>query len=137
MHEQASLPEFFHFLGMSIIEASRERAVLRMHVPKGFRSPFQRVHGGAIAALIDTAFGVVVAAHLDTDDRTATHQINVNYVSFATEETLLATAHVLGMGRTAATVEGDVRTESGRLVAKALATFGVFPAKNDRSNRRT
>jgi acyl-CoA thioesterase len=123
---RATLPEFFHFLGMSVVEVSAQEAVLRMDVPKGFRSPYDRVHGGAIAALIDTAFGVVVAVRLGPSGRTATHELNVNYVSFATEHTLVATARVLGMGRTVATVEGEVRTDTGRLVAKALGTFGVF-----------
>jgi acyl-CoA thioesterase len=122
--------DFFRFLGMSIVEVSPEQAVLRMDVPREFRSPFDRVHGGAIAALIDTAGGAIVAVNLPPNGRTATHEINVNYVSFAAEHTLLCTARVIGMGRSVATVEAEVRTEAGRLVAKALGAFGVFPGKD-------
>ena len=133
MRDPGNLPEFFHFLGMSVVEASAEQVVLRMNVPKGFRSPYDRVHGGAIAALIDTAFGAAVATRLGPSGRTATHELSVSYVSFAAEHTLVATARVLGMGKTVATVEGEVSTDDGRLVAKALGTFGVFRREARRS----
>lgn len=129
MQAPVTLPEFFHFLGMSPVELSQEQCTIRMDVPKAFRSPFDRVHGGAIAALIDTALGVAVAVQLGLNARTATHELSVSYISFAPEHTLLCTSRVLGMGRTVATVEGEVRTEDGRLVAKALGTFGVFRKK--------
>jgi acyl-CoA thioesterase len=129
MREPEPLPAFFHFLGISIVELSPEQTVLRMDVPREFRSPYDRVHGGAIAALIDTASGTIVALNLPPTDRTATHEINVNYISFASEHTLLCTARVLGMGRSVATVEAEVRTEAGRLVAKGLGAYGVFPGK--------
>ena len=126
MHIHAALPEFFHVLGMSVVETSPERAVLRMDVPTWFRSPFDQVHGGAIAAFMDTTFGAALAAKLSPQDRMATHELNVNYLSFAREHTLLCTARVLAMGQAVATVEGEVETEAGRLIAKALGTFGVF-----------
>jgi acyl-CoA thioesterase len=129
MQPAEKLPEFFDYLGMSVVEATNEQVVVRMDVPKGLRSPYDRVHGGAIAALIDTAFGIAVHCNLPPGDRTATHELNVNYISFAKEHVLLCTARVLGMGRTAATVEAEVRGDGGRLVAKSLGTFGVFRGK--------
>ena len=57
---------------------SPERAALRMVVPKWFRSPFDLVHGGAIAVLMDTTFGGSLAAKLGPQDRMATHELNVS-----------------------------------------------------------
>ena len=54
------LPAFFDYLGMSVVRATPEEAVVRMQVPKELLSPFGPVHGGAIAALIDTAIGIAV-----------------------------------------------------------------------------
>jgi uncharacterized protein (TIGR00369 family) len=119
------LPDFFHYLGISIDRATSEEAVLRMQVPKGLLSPFGLVHGGAIAALIDTAMGVAVVCRLSPRDRTATHELNINYISFAKPPVVIATARVVRVGRTVAHAEAEARAEDGTLIAKALATFGV------------
>jgi uncharacterized protein (TIGR00369 family) len=92
MQPHTALPEFFHVLGMSVVETSPERAILRMDVPEWFRSPFDQVHGGAITAFMDTTFGAALAMQLGPKDRMATHELNVNFVSFAREHTLLCTA---------------------------------------------
>jgi uncharacterized protein (TIGR00369 family) len=122
----AALPDFFHYLGLSVERATPEKAVVRMQVPKGLLSPYGPVHGGAIAALIDTAIGVAVACRLTGGARTATHQLNINYISFAEKPVVIATARVLRLGRTVAHAEAEARSEDGALIAKALATFGVF-----------
>jgi uncharacterized protein (TIGR00369 family) len=124
------LPAFFPYLGMSVLRATSEEGVVRMQVPDVLRGPFGPAHGGAIAALIDTALGVAVACRMSPRDRTATHELNINYISFATEAVVIATARVIRMGQSVAHAEAEARTESGTLIAKALATFGVFRDKN-------
>jgi uncharacterized protein (TIGR00369 family) len=127
----AGLPAFFEYLGMTIACASPEEAVVRMQVPKQLLSPHGPVHGGAISFLIDTAIGIAVACRLAPGDRTATHELNVNYISFAARPVVIATARVLRLSRTVAHTEAEVRAEDGTLIAKALGTFGVFPRKRD------
>jgi len=122
----AELPEFFEYLGMSIERATAEEAIVRMQVPKQLLSPHGPVHGGAISALIDTAIGIAVVCRLEPGDRTATHELNINYISFAAKPVVIATARVLRLSRTVAHTEAEARSEDGTLVAKALGTFGVF-----------
>ena len=97
------LPQFFEYLGMSIERATAEEAVVRMQAPTQLLSPHGPVHGGAISALIDTAFGIAVVCRLQPGDRTATHQLNINYVSFSHIPVVIATARVLRLGRTGPT----------------------------------
>lgn len=124
---QVEMPEFFGYLGLTVLSAQPDEVAVRMTIPKGLYSPYGMVHGGAVAALIDTAFGIVVAANLPAGGRTATHELNINYISFSRGPILLCTARVLRLGRAVASVEGEVISEAGgALVAKALATFGVF-----------
>lgn len=120
------LPAFFDYLGMSVVRATAEEAVVRMQVPKELLSPFGPVHGGAIAALIDTAIGIAVACRMAHGDRNATHELNINYIAFSKEPVVIATARVLRLGRSVAHCEAEARSEGGELIAKALATFGVF-----------
>ena len=119
------VPDFMTALGLSIERTDEHEAVLRMDVPDGLMSPFGTVHGGAIAALFDTGLAVAIARHLDPRDRIATHNLNVSYVTFAREQRLRCRARVISLRTAVAIAEGEVLTEAGRLVAKAVGTFGI------------
>jgi uncharacterized protein (TIGR00369 family) len=124
---QSELPEFFGYLGLTVLPTAADDVAVRMTIPAGLYSPYGMVHGGAVAALIDTTFGIAVARQLPAGSRTATHELNINYISFSRGPTLRCTARVLRLGQAVASLEGEVISEAGgALVAKALATFGVF-----------
>jgi uncharacterized protein (TIGR00369 family) len=95
-----------------------------MDVAEPLLTPFGTVHGGSIATLCDTALAVAIARRLAPADRIATHNLNVTYVAFARERTLHCRARVVSLRRSIAVAEGEVEA-GGRLVAKALGTFGV------------
>jgi uncharacterized protein (TIGR00369 family) len=112
-------------LGLSIERADEHEALVRMQVPDALMSPFGAVHGGAIAALFDTGLAIAIARHLDAADRIATHNLNVTYVAFSREQVLLCRARVVSVRKAVAVAEGEVATDAGTVVAKALGTFGV------------
>jgi len=118
-------PAFMRVLGLAIEHADEEEAVLRMDVPDTLVTPFGTVHGGVIAALFDTALAVAIARRLPAPNRIATHNLNVNYVAFARDRLLRCRARVVSLRTTVALAEGEVLDGAGRLVAKALGTFGV------------
>ena len=118
-------PRFMELLGFGIERADEHEAVVRMDVPDDLMSPFGAVHGGAIAALFDTGLAIAVARRLGGADRIATHNLNVTYVAFSREQVLFCRARVVSLRKSVAVAEGEVATQSGTLVAKALGTFGV------------
>src|SRR2546426_11125286 len=121
----SAVPGFMALLGLTIEHADAEEAVVRMDVPDALMSPFGAVHGGFIAALLDTGFGIALHRRLDAADRIATHSLNVTYVAFSREQLLFCRTRVLSLRKAVAVVEGEVTTGDGTLVAKALGTFGV------------
>jgi acyl-CoA thioesterase len=121
-----SHPDFWRALGLAIVATGEEDAVVEMTSPDWAISPFGTVHGGAISMLCDTALAVAIARRLDgPEDRIATHQLTVSYTAFTTERLLRCHARLVSLTRTVAVAEGDVHDGTGRLVAKALGTFGV------------
>ena len=118
-------PAFMRVLGIAIEHADEEEAVLRMDVPETLVTPFGTVHGGVIAALFDTALAVAIARRLPAPERIATHNLNVSYVAFARDRLLRCRARVVSLRTTVVLAEGEVLDGAGRLVAKALGTFGV------------
>ncbi|MGH7820394.1 MAG: PaaI family thioesterase [Candidatus Binatia bacterium] len=129
--EQArELPAFFPALGITVEEIGEARVVVRMDVPDHFYTPYGAIHGGVVAAVIDTVGGMVVAMKLGPADRTATHSLNVSYTSFVRERSCRCIGRLLAMARSTATVELEVVREDGTLAAKALGTFGIYRNKN-------
>ena len=118
-------PDFMAVLGLAVAHADEREAVMRMDVPDSLMSPFGEVHGGVIAALFDTGLALAVVRRLAQGDRIATHNLNVSYVRFSRERRLLCHARVVSLRRSVAVAEGEVVTDGGTLVAKALATFGI------------
>jgi uncharacterized protein (TIGR00369 family) len=121
----SQFPDFWRALQLSIEESDGQGVVVCMDVPDALMSPFGAVHGGAIAALVDTALAVAIARRLAPEDRIATHNLNVSYVAFATEQRLRCRARVVSLRRSIAVAEGEVMTAAEVLVAKAVGTFGV------------
>jgi uncharacterized protein (TIGR00369 family) len=82
------------------------------------------VHGGAIAALIDTSACAAVWSLAETT-RSATVALSVNYVKAAIKVDLIASAKVREKGRTIASLTVDVHDARGQLIAHGLVTYKI------------
>jgi uncharacterized protein (TIGR00369 family) len=130
LHESNTARQF----GFKLEAAEPGRAVLRMLVAARHKQVHGVVHGGILAALADTAGGLATYMVVPRGTRVATVEMKINYLEPVERGTLRAEAKVLRRGRNLAIVECDVRDEE-RLVAKALMTFSIGPAKEKRRRR--
>ena len=81
-------------------------------------------HGGFIATLLDSVMGRDAGRSAPPNHYVVTAQLNVNFIRPGWEgEILLASALIRHKGRKTAVAQGEVRTESGALVATGSATF--------------
>src|SRR5258706_16064597 len=85
-----------------------------------------RVHGGPIFSLADHASGWAAYSSLEPNEQCATLEMKINYIASLHNEDCLAEARVIHKGRTSIVFEAEIKTETGRLVAKTLATFIVL-----------
>jgi uncharacterized protein (TIGR00369 family) len=117
---------FGQLLGFQAMEAQRGRVVLRMPYAEHLLQSLGRVHGGALFALADHASGWAAYTTLEPDERCATLEMKINYIGAVHNETCVAEASVVHRGRTSIVVEAAVKSATGRLVAKTLATFIIL-----------
>jgi uncharacterized protein (TIGR00369 family) len=117
----------FHF---ELAQAEHGRVVMRMRVAALHRQIHGVVHGGIMAALIDTAGGLATYMALPPGRRAATIELKINYLEGVERGTILADARVVRIGRHIAVVHCDAHDQRGRLVATALMTFFVGPFGN-------
>ncbi|MEX3014796.1 PaaI family thioesterase [Gymnodinialimonas hymeniacidonis] len=84
-------------------------------------------HGGVHATLLDTAMGYAGCFTGDPDAKqmALTLSLNVNYLSRPSEACtrLIATARMTGGGRSTFFAEGEVREETGELIATGTGVF--------------
>ena len=89
------------------------------------------VHGGAIAALMDTVGAAASASAANMDEVTggATISLTISYVAAAEGADLVAEAVVIQRSKRQTVSDISVRTNDGTLVAKGMVTSRIFTAK--------
>ena len=137
---------FLAQLGVSLIERRDGYAQLAMTIAESHLRTRGIAHGGVIASLLDTAMGVAVSTKVPEGCFPVTAQLNVNFIRPAWNgEGLNILGEVRHSGRTTAVATGEIRTESGVLVATSSGTFSfvsnpdpeseLLPRKEDPSNQ--
>jgi uncharacterized protein (TIGR00369 family) len=117
----------FHQMRCEQAEPEAQRVVLRMpmrpELERGGGSG--QWHGGAIAALIDTAGDYALA--LVVGGGVPTINFRTDFLRPASNTDLLATATIRRAGRTIGVVDVDVHDGDGRLVAVGRGCYSARP----------
>lgn len=117
--EELPLPPALRTLDITPVEAEPGRVSFTM-VPSEFHlNPFGLVHGGVLAALIDTAMGCAVHSLLPVGAGYVTSELNVRFLRAAGLATgaLVCTGEVVKPGRRSMVVQARVTDDSGREIA--------------------
>jgi uncharacterized protein (TIGR00369 family) len=106
-------------LGIELVDLSPDRAELRLPWSPRLATIGEVVHGGAIAALLDTAGMAAAWSDDHVPDKTAgsTVSMNVNYAAAAVASDLTAEATVVRRGRSLCFCEVKVTDAEGQVVA--------------------
>lgn len=113
------------FLGFAVESARHGRVVLRLDVRPHHKQLNGVVHGGIIAAFADTASGMAAYTVVPPGTAVATVELKINYLEAVPGGRIKADARVLRAGRNFIAVECEVLDGTGKLMAKALLTFGA------------
>lgn len=123
----AAMP-FSMNLGMEVEDLSEGYAKLRLHFKAENTTAANALHGGAIASLIDTtgAMAAWTTAEIATPKYFgSTVGVNVNYLSGAIGEDILAEGHILKRGKEIIYSDVRVTNESGKLLAQGTVTYRI------------
>lgn len=118
---------FVATLGLRLESATDGAATVRLPFNLSILNaggPQVPIHGGAIAALIDTAACAAVWTMPETRN-SATVSMTVNYTGPGVASDLIAEAQVRRKGRRLASVSVEVRDNSGALIADGLVTYKI------------
>jgi uncharacterized protein (TIGR00369 family) len=113
------LPPALRTLDISPLEAEPGRVSFTLTPSEFHLNPFGLVHGGVLAALVDTAMGCAAHSLLPVGAGYVTSELNVRYLRAAglATGTLLCTGEVVKPGRRSMVVQATVTDDSGREIA--------------------
>jgi uncharacterized protein (TIGR00369 family) len=112
-------------LGFRLHSIARGGAVLFMDVQARHRQMQGVVHGGILAALVDTASAIAAYTAVPPGTAIATVELKINYLEAVARGRIRAEARVLRAGRNFVVTECEIFDGEGLLAAKALLTFGA------------
>jgi uncharacterized protein (TIGR00369 family) len=122
-------PHFAGLLGLRIDTLRVGWCRMRMPFRPELTQPAGMVHGGAIAALVDTSLVPAVGTSYRPGTAYATIGLQVQYLGAASDgDDLVAVGWVTRTGRAVAFGRAEVATASGQPVASGSLTFRIGPA---------
>jgi len=115
------------YLGMEVLEATKDSVVMRMPVDRRTHQPAGLLHGGASVALAESAASLGTQLNVDAATQQAVGiEINANHIKSVTSGFVVATATPVHRGHT--TMVWDIRIvdESNKLVCISRCTVGII-----------
>jgi acyl-CoA thioesterase len=129
--DRARTNRFWQHLGIDVAEVREGWARLRVDVRDQLRNaPGAPVHGGVYAALVDAAIGCALATVNPESGGgvgQTTLDLNVSFLSGASEGEIVAEGRILRRGRTIAFGEATISDREGKVVAVGRATYMILP----------
>ena len=124
------------FLGMQVIEVSKERAVVELPFHAGITTPSGHVHAGAMVSLADTsatfASMAVTEREVPLEEMPVAVSISSQIVGNVQEGILRSESTVEHPGRTLVAVTTRITADGGKLLALVNSSHFIRPpAKRD------
>lgn len=119
---------FYKHLGMEIVEAGEGRALLRLPVRDELKNLYGILHGGVIAALLDSSCSIAVGTLLGPDEAAVTLDQRINYIANVRQGVLFGEGKALHKGRFTGVGQAEVRDAEGNLIAAGMTTSFVIRA---------
>ena len=114
---------FARLLGIELDEIDAGIATLGLEIKPELKQNHGVVHGGAIAALIDSATAFAIISLLPPDEHATTVDLTISYLRPLTEGRARAVARVIRSGRRLIVVSAELFDHKGTLAATALSTY--------------
>ena len=118
-------------LGFETLDRDAGRVVLRAAARDELLNQRGVLHGGVVAALLDSALGQAVVSGIDAEEWCGTLQLSVQFLEGARDSPFEAEGRMLRRGRRCAFAEGEVRDARSKVVARAHGIWYVWPQRPD------
>ena len=118
---------------ITIVTIAPGGAVLRLEPSERHLRPGNTVSGPTLVTLADVTAYAALLAHVGPEPMIVTANLSMNFLRRADLVPLLATCHILKLGRKLAVVEIGIRAEGREdLIAQATGTYSIPSTRMER-----
>ena len=117
---------YFTLLSMSVRDIGIGYSLLDIDVQKKHLQPFEAVHGGVCASIIDAAAFWAVFPEVDENVGMTSVDLKVNYLAPAQGGKLIARGRRIKLGKTLGLGEAEVINEENTILAHGTSTLIVL-----------
>jgi uncharacterized protein (TIGR00369 family) len=128
LKERVRNSAFHRWAGVELVSVGGGRGELAIDLQDHHFNPQGIVHGGIISAMADTAIGLALRSRLPAGMTHRTAQLNVHFLAKGEGNRLVGRGRAVHLGRRVGYGEAEVLDGTGRVLARATATFIVLPA---------
>ena len=114
---------FAKLLGIELESQEPGVAVLTMNLREDLMRNGGIAHGGAVAALIDSAMAFAIMPLLAENEHSMTVDLTIHYLRPVSEGSARATARVVRAGKRVITVSAELFDSNEKLAATAISTY--------------
>jgi len=130
LREHANQIPMYRLIGMQVIEVRPGYSRFRLPFRKELTQPFGVMHGGALAAVADSAVAIALWGLVGTDKTFTTIEMKINFIAPVGSGEVIAEGNIVHCGRRTALGDVTLKDQDGRLVAKCLATYMILPVED-------
>jgi uncharacterized protein (TIGR00369 family) len=114
-------------LGWALLRVDPGRGEIEVRYDaSGFANPVGNVQGGFLAAMLDDTLGPALVATLPAGQFAVTLDLNVSFLRPARPGPITGSGRVLHRGGSVAFLAGELRDDSGEVVATGTATARII-----------
>lgn len=114
---------YWKLLGMKTGAGVDGKLGVELEVSENLIQVYGNIHGGVIASVLDSAIAVAINQQLGPGEGAVTVEIKINYLRPVSKGKIRGEGSVIQKGRKIIVAQGEIRDESGQMVAFGTATF--------------
>lgn len=128
IHERIRNSPFHQWAGIKLTTIGGGRAQVALDLEEHHLNPYGIVHGGVISSIADAAIGLALRSKLGAGSTHRTAQLDVHFLAKGESGRIIGHGRSLHVGQRMGYGEADIEDGSGKLLARASATFIILPA---------
>ena len=131
LRDYANQVPMYKLIGMQVVEVRAGYARFRLPFRKELTQPFGVMHGGAFAAVADSAVAIALWGLVGADKAFTTIEMKINFIAPVSSGEIIAEGTIVHCGRRTAIGDVTLKDQNGRLVGKCLATYMILPIEDE------
>ena len=113
-------------MGLKWLQKEQGSSRCEVEVTPALLNPYGSLSGGVLFAMVDYGMGVALSSLLAENERSATIEIKLNFLTAVNSGRVIADTTVVHPGKKIAYMETKIRSDDGRLIAIANGSYYRF-----------